>query len=81
MVGGNEVHEKSELEAPAALLLAGFDQTVTTSRAEQGSRAMAFVMMVKTGDRFPWGSFNALRSLDVGFSSMRSTTRFSSGCK
>jgi len=68
MAGENAVHEVQELEAPAAPIMAGFDQTGGHLQScEQCRRAMAFVLVVEAGERLairhPQPSLGALQSL------------------
>src|SRR5712671_2278902 len=84
--GDDAVHEVQELEAPAAPVMAGFDQAGGHLQSgEQGRRAMTFVLVVKPVSALPLGSFNQpwarSNAWMCGFSSTDRTTPFSGGCR
>ncbi len=71
MIDDDAVHEMPELDAPAAPVMAGVDQAGDHIQGrEQGRGAMAFVLVVETGERFAVGqlqpALGALQRLDVG---------------
>ena len=52
MFGYDAVDEVQELDTPAALVMAGFDQAGgDVQRRKQGRRAMAFVGVAEAGER------------------------------
>jgi len=70
MFGNHAVHEIHELDAPAALIMAGLDQASgNIERGEQGRGAVTFVGMAEPSHRFAIGqlqpALGALQSLDV----------------
>ena len=70
MFGNHAVHEIHELDAPAALIMAGLDQASgNIERGEQGRGAVTFVGMAEPSHRFAIGqlqpSLGAFQSLDV----------------
>ena len=86
MIGSQAVHEIQELDATAALIMAGRDQASGNIQSgEQGRGAVTFVGMAEPCHGLAIGqlqpALRALQSLDVRFSSTASTTALSGGCK
>ena len=70
MFGNQTVHEIEELDAPAALIMAGLDQASgNIERGEQGRGPVTFVRVAEPCHRFSIGqlqpALGALQSLDV----------------
>jgi hypothetical protein len=73
LFGNHAVHEIEELDAPAALIMAGLDQASgNIERGEQGRGSVTFVGMTEPGHRSAIGqlqpALGALQSLDVRLS-------------
>ena len=71
MIDDDAVHEMQELDAPAAPVMAGFDEAGDHIQSrEQGCGAMTFVLVVEARERFAVGqlqpALGALQGLDVG---------------
>jgi hypothetical protein len=78
------VHEIQELDAPAALVMAGLDQASgNIERGEQGRGPVPIVGVAEPCHRFAIGQLNQpwarSRAWMCGFSSTENTTAFSGG--